>query len=79
MGSVRFCPDCGGLIEKGFLFCPYCGKEVALRASVREIIDPSFKKMAQVAAETSLNRLDSCRRALDSMEKELDEFLFERL
>ncbi|MDR1626689.1 MAG: hypothetical protein LBT33_09120 [Spirochaetia bacterium] len=80
MESVRFCPDCGGLVEKGFLFCPYCGKEFAFKASVGEIIDPSFKKLARaVAVKTSISRLDTCRRALDTLEKELDEFLFERL
>jgi RNA polymerase subunit RPABC4/transcription elongation factor Spt4 len=79
MKSVRFCLDCGGLIEKGFLFCPYCGKDLTGRASAAEIIDSSFRKLAQTAAAQSMTRLDTCRRALDTLEKELDEFLFERL
>ncbi|MDR1178935.1 MAG: zinc ribbon domain-containing protein [Spirochaetales bacterium] len=79
MESVKFCPACGGLIEKGFLFCPYCGRELVVRASVSQIVDPSFNKLARAAVKKSMSRLDTCRRALDTMEKELDEFLFERL
>jgi hypothetical protein len=80
MKSVGFCPVCGGIVEKGFLFCPYCGKELVFKASVGEIIDPPFKKLARAAAaKTSINRLDICRRALDTLERELDEFLFQRL
>jgi hypothetical protein len=79
MASVKFCPDCGGLTEEGFLFCPYCGRELVVRASASRIIDPSFNRLARVAVRKSISRLDSCRRALDTMEKELDEFLFERL
>jgi hypothetical protein len=75
MDSVKFCPYCGGLLEKGFLFCPYCGRQPAERPSAAEIIGPAFENLARVAAKTSLSRLDSCRLALDVMEKELDDFL----
>ncbi|MDR3200939.1 MAG: hypothetical protein LBT68_05720 [Spirochaetales bacterium] len=80
MESVRFCLHCGGLLEKGFLFCPWCGCELAVKLSAERIIDPPFEKLARIAANSSsLNRLDSCRLALDSMEKELDDFLLKRL
>ena len=75
MRSVKFCPLCGGLLEKGFLFCPYCGSELAERFRTADIIGPPLEKLAYTAAKTSLTRLNSCRLALDTMEKELDDFL----
>jgi hypothetical protein len=75
MDSVKFCPHCGGLLERGFLFCPYCGTQPAERPSAAQIIAPAFENLARIAAKTSLSRLDSCRRALDTLEKELDDFL----
>ena len=72
MRSVKFCVHCGGLLEKGFLFCPYCGSELAEKPSVARVIGPPLEKLAQTAAKS---RLDNCRLALDTMEKELNDFL----
>ena len=79
MKSIRFCLYCGGLLEVKFLFCPYCGAELAAKPSFLQIIDPSFKKLNSVAADFSLRRLDSYETALNSLEKELDDFLLKRL
>ena len=75
MQSVGFCAQCGGLLEKGFLFCPYCGKELAEKPCAEEVLGPAIEKLVQAAAKNSLLRLDTCREALDTLEKELDDFL----
>jgi len=75
MKSVGFCSQCGGLLEKGFLFCPYCGRELAEKTSAEELLGPSLDKLVNVAAKNSLCRLDTCRQALNTLEKELDDFL----
>ncbi|MDR1932176.1 MAG: hypothetical protein LBQ57_05035 [Spirochaetales bacterium] len=79
MGSVRFCLHCGGLLEKGFLFCPWCGQELAEKISAEQIIGPAFEELTRIAAKTSLSRLDTCLLTLDTLEKELDDFLLKRL
>ena len=75
MRTLGFCAHCGGLLEKGFLFCPFCGKELAEKLCAEEILGPPLEKLAQTAAKGSLRRLDTCRAALDTMEKELNDFL----
>jgi DNA-directed RNA polymerase subunit RPC12/RpoP len=75
MQTLRFCPHCGGLLERGFLFCPYCGIELLVKPSVSQIIDPPFAKIECIITNTSLRRLESCRATLDTIEKELDDFL----
>ncbi|MDR2588061.1 MAG: hypothetical protein LBC67_01420 [Spirochaetales bacterium] len=79
MDFSRFCLHCGGLLEKNFLFCPHCGTELMVRFTPAEIVDDSFNKLECIAAQGSLGRLENCRAALDTMEKELDDFLLKRL
>ena len=75
MKSVGFCSQCGGLLEKGFLFCPYCGRELEEKLCMEEILGPSLEKLAHAAAKNSLLRLDTCLATLDNLEKELNDFL----
>ncbi len=75
MESLRFCSRCGGILEKGFLYCPYCGMELVSRPIPEKILSKSFERLEVQAMASSLRRLDGCGDALDRMEKELDSFL----
>ena len=75
MRSVGFCSRCGGFLEKGFLFCPYCGKELEEKLCAEEVFGPPLEKLAHAVAKNSLLRLETCLASLDTLEKELDDFL----
>lgn len=75
MESIKFCSHCGGLLEKGFLFCPYCGAELTEKFEPASLLDGPFKRMEAMTATVSLRRLEGCRDALDHLERELDDFL----
>jgi hypothetical protein len=75
MESIRFCDHCGGLLEKGFLFCPYCGRDLTCRISAEKITAGPFRKIEGLARASSFKRLEGCGDALAHMERELDDFL----
>lgn len=75
MESIRFCYGCGGLLEKGFLFCPYCGKDLTCKVSVEKIAAEPFRRIEGLARASSFKRLEGCGDALAHIERELDDFL----
>ena len=79
MESIRFCRGCGGLIERGFLYCPYCGRDLTNRAAAEEIPNGPFRRLEGLARDSSFKRLEGCGDALTHIERELDDFLLGKI
>ena len=75
MESLRFCSRCGGILEKGFLFCPYCGVELTVLPLSKKSIEGPFDILEIRSRAVSFRRLEGCEDALTKMENELDSFL----
>lgn len=75
MESLRFCSRCGGILEKGFLYCPYCGAELTIQPLAKKLIEGPIELLEIRSQAASFRRLEGCEDALEKMEKELDTFL----
>lgn len=71
MDSVAVCRGCGRLLEKDFIYCPWCGME---RNSVdsEEIMDGVFDKLENMAEAGHEKRVKAIKNKLDSLESELN-------
>lgn len=69
MKEVLFCSECGKLIEKNFIYCPWCGKPLVEPAHWEESIEQSctrldrffekkIKSQRFAAMEDKLNQLE---------------------
>lgn len=75
MEKIRFCPDCGKVIDVVFRFCPYCGVAMKKQVPFSEVLDESFGKLEEIQdglIDIRLYRLES---KLDALEAEIEKFL----
>ena len=79
MERVRFCRNCGELLEDRWLHCPWCGDGAPRdEPSWDDMVDVSFDSAEDVLARGRLGKLDSLSGKLHELESELDAFLASR-
>lgn len=72
MTAVCVCGGCGRTIEKGYIFCPWCGRSRVTNEDCEEAIDSAFERIEEMQIEKKCERLDQMTERLDCLEKELN-------
>ncbi len=77
--TVHFCPGCGRINLADFVFCPYCGVEIAPGPGIEEALDVPFRKLESLApdgaAPSSLEDLARLESELACLERDMDDLL----
>ena len=79
MERVRFCRNCGKVLEEKWRHCPWCGDGTPREElSWEEKVDDSLRRTEEAQMEGRFRVLDELSGRLDALETELDAFLSTR-
>ena len=71
MTAVCVCGGCGRTIEKGYVFCPWCGRSRVTDEDCEEAIDSAFDCIEEKQFEKYFERLEKMEEKLNNLEKDL--------
>jgi len=73
--EIKFCVHCSRPINKVYLYCPFCGKQQSHPVEFAQILDHSLEPLRKKEAHSCMERLGFLLGELDSLEKEVSDFL----
>ena len=65
------CSGCGRIIEKEFVFCPWCGSEHKDTEN-HDYMDMIFRRYTQTRNEIKAQKISAMKSRLENLEKDLD-------
>ncbi len=71
MTAVCVCGGCGRTIEKGYVFCPWCGRSRVTDEDCEEAIDSAFDCIEEKQFEKYFERLEKMEEKLNNLESDL--------
>lgn len=70
--EVDFCSACGKVVQRDFLYCPYCSQDLRRGSSLEAVLEGPFERLERHRDELAFERLSD---AVRSLELELDQIL----
>ena len=69
MTAVCVCGGCGRTIEKGYVFCPWCGRSRVAMEESEEAAQSAFERVEEERYERYFSRLEKMEQKLDELER----------